>query len=341
MNERRFAARNDAYARELESYFRSFLVDDYASRALSVWDRDYSDAAAYARSVAPQREAWHQLLSPPELEPIGAARIGGEWLEGADSWWIELPLAGGLTAQAGLAVPDGGAEKLVVFQHGLGSAPERAFGVGDPDGVYDVVGRRLLAAGYAVLAPMNLTQIAPRNRAQRLARLAGTTVEGLELARLLLLLDVVSARFDLDSNAVGFWGSSWGGLAVQMWTPLSERFTVAVSSGFFNDRAAKMVVQDTRYVTFEDTSEDHAFLPGHLTAFGDADLASLICPRPFLVQIGKRDSIAWWPQVVEEYERARTHWKQLGLDSYIDLDLHSEGHVVRAEPGVEWLRRWL
>lgn len=341
MNERRFAARNETYMRELENYFRAYLVDDYTSRAESHWRRDYSDPEAYRNSTTKQREAWHQVLSPPELAADGEARISPEWLDDADSWWVDLPLNGGLTAQAGLAIPDGGAEKLVVFQHGLGSAPERAFGVGDPDGVYDSVGRRLLEAGYAVLAPMNLTQIEPRNRAQRLARLAGTTVEGLELTRLLLLLDTVSDRFDLDTKATGFWGSSWGGLAVQMWTPLSERFTVAVSSGFFNDRAAKMVIQDTRYVTFEDTSEDHAFLPGHLTAFGDADLASLICPRPFLIQFGRRDSIGWWPQVVEEYQRARTHWDQLGLGERIDLDLHQEGHVVRAGPGVSWLRHWL
>src|SRR5690625_1583938 len=343
MRERITRSRNATYLRELENFFRTYLVDEYPDRARRIWSRDYAGTEQYLHSVGPMRQAWRDILAPPELAVAGEGDITPDWLDGVRSWRIQQPLHRGLNAEAVLAMPEGGARRLVVFQHGLGAAstPERAFGVGDTDEIYDGAGTRLLDAGYAVLAPLNLTQIGPRNRAQRLARLAGTTMEGLEYARLQILLDLVAERFDLDTSRMGFWGSSWGGLAVQMFTPLDERFEVAVSSGFFNDRRAKMVVQDTRHVTFEDAGEDHAFLPGHLTAFSDADLASLICPRAFLVQIGELDAIGWWPDIVEEFHQARTHWDQLGAGDRIDIDLHKDGHVVRAEPGVSWIRRWL
>lgn len=341
MQERITRSRNATYLRELENYFRTYLVDDYADRSARLWRRDYTSAEGYVQSVASMRQAWREVLAPPELEVAGQPELTAEWIEGVESYWIQQPLRGGLNAQGVFALPAGGASALVVFQHGLGSTPERAFGVGDPQRTYDEVARRLLEAGYAVLAPLNLSFVDPRNRAQRLARLAGTTMEGLELSRLQVLLEVVAARFDLDISRMGLWGSSWGGLATQVWAPLDERFEVAITSGFFNNRQHKMVIDDPRYSSFERKGEDHAFLPGQLRAFADADLASLICPRAFMVQMGELDGIGWWPQVVAEHQRAREHWEQLGLGERTEIDLHKDGHVVRAAPGVAWMQRWL
>lgn len=333
--------RNGGYLYELEDYFRSTLVEEYPARSSRQWARDYSSAKQYVQSVDTMREKWREILAPPSLAPSGEPTIEDGWIDGLTSWWIRQPLHGGLSAQGGLAIPTGGAAKLVVFQHGLGSVPERAFGVDDPERTYDEVALRLLEAGYAVLAPMNLSFIPQRNRAQRLARLGGLTIEGIEFARLSQLLDTVQAKFGIDTSRVGLWGSSWGGMAVQFFSPLAERFAVGITSGFFNDRQQKMVVPDSRFGSFEKNDEEHAYVFGHLTAFGDADLASMVCPRPFMVQHGRLDAIAWWPQVVDEYERARSHWENLGLSDRVSLDLHEGGHVVRAAPGVDWMSQWL
>ncbi|WP_444605814.1 dienelactone hydrolase family protein [Brachybacterium sp. AOP29-B2-41] len=334
-------ARNGGYLYELEDYFRRTLVDEYPARSSRLWERDYSGPEHYSKSVDTMRARWRELLAPPTLSPIGEPSIEEGWIDGVSSWWIRQPLEGGLSAQGGLAVPVGGATQLVIFQHGLGSVPERAFGVDDPERTYDEVALRLLEAGYAVLAPMNLSFVEQRNRAQRLARLGGRTVEGIEFSRLSQLLDTVQEHFGLDTSRVGFWGSSWGGMAVQFFSPLVERFAVGITSGFFNDRQNKMAVPDPRFGSFEKNNEEHAYLFGHLTVFGDADLASMVCPRPFMVQHGRLDAIAWWPQVVEEFDRAQIHWSNLGLGDRVNIDLHEGGHVVRAEPGVDWIGKWL
>lgn len=330
-----YEERQAGYSMELEDYFRAQLVDGYAERSKALWCRDYTSKAAYLDSVSDRREAWRQLLAPPDLSSKGEAQIKESLIR--DGRWITVPLNEHLTAQGALVVPDG-ATKLVVFVHGLGSTPERVFGVDDERGTYDAVGRRLVDAGYAVLAPMNLIGIPARNRAQQLCRLAGTTMEGLEFARLQCLLQATwQLAPELDQSGYALAGMSWGGLATQYWTPLDERVVAAGSLGFFNDRCNKMVVQDTRYGTFYDTGEEHAFIPGLLQGFGDADLASLICPRPFYVSHGRADMIGWWPQIVDEFNRAKLHWDELGVGDHVRLHLHDGGHEVRARAFVDWL----
>lgn len=330
--------RQTGFRMELEDYFRSTLVDGYDALSATLWHRDHSSVEAYAASVADRREEWRRLLAPPNCT-VGDVATRGCAIPGAS--WLTVQLDHHLTAQGALVVPEG-ATRLVVFVHGLGSTPERVFGVGDESGVYDGVGARLVTAGYAVLAPMNLIGIPERNRAQALCRLAGTTMEGLEYARCQALLAAVGeVAPELDTAHYALTGMSWGGLAAQFWAPLDDRVAAAATLGFFNQRSNKMVVQDRRYGTFFDSGEDHAFLPGHLgRGFGDADLASLVCPRPFLVQHGKADAIGWWPQVVEEFGRARSHWEDLGVADRASLQLHDGGHVVEATSLLEWLHRW-
>lgn len=329
--------RNNGYAAEIEHFFRTRLVDRYDDRAAELWQRDTSSVEAYLDSVAERRQAWHDLLAPPSLTVHETHTR--DW-DVPDSTWIHLELDDGLTARGALVVPEG-ATKLVVFAHGLGSTPEKVFGLADPRDVYDHIGPRLVEAGYAVLAPMNLYVPRIRNRAQSLCRLAGTTMEGLEYARFQALLDTVgelAPGLDLDAYALA--GLSWGGLAAQYWGALDERAVAVATCGFYNHRPNKMVVEDPRWSSFYVTDGHHAYLHGMLSeGFGDADLASLVCPRPFLVQHGRADLIGWWMDVRDEFERAKEHWSALGLGERAEFHLHEAGHVVDGPQLIEWLAR--
>lgn len=331
------AARQDGYLQELEDWVRTQLVEGYEDLSGDLWDRDHSSEEAFLASVESRRDEWRRVLAPPELKAQGPAEVRPSEVPGGR--WLTVRLDGALTAQGLLVVPEG-ATKLVVFQHGLGSTPERVMGAGVGAETYDAVGTKLVEAGYAVLAPMNLIGIPPRNRAQSLARIAGTTMEGIEYSRFQHLLAATSElEPGLDVDAYAFAGMSWGGLAAQFWAPLDPRMAAVGTLGFFNDRSNKMVVQDTRYSTFYDEDEPHAFLQGHLSlGFGDADLASLVAPRRFFVQHGRADRIGWWPQVVAEFERARTHWEALGVGDRIALQIHEGGHDVDAAGLVDWLK---
>ena len=337
--------RTDAYAGQLEAYLRYWLVEEYPARAAEAWNRDYSGVAAFLKSVEPNRARWRKVIKPPALAATGPLQQKAHpSLAELGARWLKLPL-GGVTAEGLLAIPTGAtADKpvpLVIAQHGLGSHPERTFGLLDEGDHYHGHAAALVKAGFAVLAPMNLRTGERVNRIERLCRLADVSLPGIELIRMQRLLDEVLKDPRIDAERVGMWGLSRGGQMTMFWTPLEPRIKVAVVSGWFNHRRNKMVIPDPRYSCFLETREEHAFHDGWLTEFTDHDVVSLICPRPLLIQTGKKDGIAWWPQVVEEFETARQHYQKLGIAERIELDLQDGGHETHIASGLRFLKRWL
>ncbi len=336
-------ARTDAYASQLEQYLNLWLVDQYPERAAKAWNRDYSSPEAFVKSVEPNRQRWRQVLKPPKLPVSGpAVRKPHPPLAALRGEWVTVPL-GPLTAEGLLVFPAKaeGPVPLVIAQHGIGSWPERTFGLLDDGDAYHSYARALVDAGFAVLAPMNLRSAERRNRLERLCRLADTSLPGIELARIQHLLDAVLHDPRIDAENVGMWGVSLGGMATMFWMPLEPRIKAGVVCAWFNHRRNKMVIPDNRYSCFLETKEEHAFFDGWLTEFTDHDAVSLICPRPLLIQTGKKDGIAHWPQVVEEFETARSHYEKLGMPERMEMDLHDGGHEARVDSGVAFLKRWL
>lgn len=331
------------YADDLERHLREWLVDDYPRRAAGAWHRDYTSTEAFLQSVEPNRRRWKAILNPPDLKPKGDLRRDPiPELSEIEAQWISLPL-GAFSAEGILVVPESGDGKgvpLVIAPHGLTGDTGAIFGP-SKDQYYHSYGRVLAEAGFAVLAPCNVSSLERRNRLERMCRLADTTLSGVDLARLRRLLDAVLDDPRIDPERVGIWGLSLGGRASMYWTPLEPRIKVAVVSAWFNQRPEKMVVPSDLYSCFLDTKEEHAFLRGWLTEFSDPDAISLICPRPVLIQTGKQDGIAHWPDVVKSFEQASSHYEKLGLGNRISMKLHEGGHEVETESGIAFLRRWL
>jgi hypothetical protein len=337
--------RTDAYAAKLEAWLRQTLVEQYPERAAKAWRRDYSSIEAFVKSVEPNRSRWRSVIKPPALTKTGPLeRAPYEPLADVKAEWWRVPL-GGLTAEGIFAAPAAASAArpvpLVIVQHGIGSTPEKNFGLMDPTGAYHAYARELLKAGFAVLAPMNLRTVERRNRIERLCRLADLSLPGIELARMQRLLDEAVQEPRVDRERVGMWGLSLGGLATMFWMPLEPRIKAGVCSGWFNHRRNKMVIPDPRYSCFLETKEEHAFFTGWLIEFTDSDVVALICPRPFQVQTGKADKIAHWPMVVEEFNAAREHYQKLGIADRIEMDLRDGGHETHVEPGVRFLTKWL
>jgi dienelactone hydrolase len=333
--------RTNAYESQLENYLRQYLVDQYDERASDLWQRDYSSIDAFRRSVEPNRRRWESVvIKPPVLLKSGPLNRQPIVIEDIQGEWIELPL-GMITAQAFLAFPSGADKEehlpIVIVQHGIGSTPETPFRGGD----YHAYAKELLKAGFAVLVPMNLMSIERRNRIERLCRLADISLPGIELVRVQQLLDIVLTDPRIDPERVGMWGLSLGGMATMFWMPLEPRIKAGIVSGWFNQRQNKMAIPDNRYSCFLETKEDHAFFTGWLTEFSDHDVVSLICPRPLLIQHGKKDGIAYWPQVLEEFNLAKSQYEKLGIGERIQIDLHEGGHEAIIESGVTFMTRWL
>lgn len=342
---RAVADRQSLLRRELEDELRA-ASEALPERRRRLWQPDYASHERYLASVEPNRARWRGALGvdafgpsadgPPRLEPFLADA-------GLEAWYLTVPWSahGGMRAVYARPRQVAGPLPLVIAQHGIGSSPERVFGFDDDGDLYRAFGRRLVADGCAVLAPLHVTGAAPRARLQRLCLMLGGTLWGLEIARLQRLLDVVLTRDELDPGRVAMWGLSLGGAYTLFVGPLEPRIRVGVCAAWFNHRVRKMVVDDPRHSCFLSTDEEHVFVPGWLREFADADLAALWCPRPLLVQSGKADGIGWWPWIAEEIEQARLPYELLGCGERLAWELHEGGHEVGYEGGLAFLRRWL
>lgn len=329
---------------EIEDYLRQQALA-MPERREQLWRRDYRSVEAFLESVRPSRERWQEAMGEvePSVQPLTADCAPFLETDALRAEWVTLPFLGHYRARAVLALPKGGRPPypLVLAQHGLGSSPERVFGFDDPSNIYKAYGRLLVEAGFAVLAPLNVTDSEPRARLQRLCLMLGGNLAGLEIARTSRLLDYLATRDDVDSERMGMWGISLGGYYTLFTLPLEPRLRAGIVTAYFNDRVHKMAIEDPRYSCYLPLGEEHIFVSGWLREFGDSDIVSLICPRPLQVQMGKADGIAWWPLAAEEFELAAGHYRKLGMADRIELDLHEGGHEIDAETGIAFMRRWL
>ncbi len=338
------ADRQSLSRREIEDYLRRQCLD-YLDRRQEAWNPDYSSEEAFIKSVEPNRQHFREVLGvigpqDDDLQPATWPAFENDRFVGQ---WLRVRLADGLHAYALYARPKSanGPLPLVIAQHGISSSPEHVFGFIDPHRLYHAFGMRLLEAGYAVLAPLLTTDAARRSRLDRLCRLLGFTLQGLEVAKISRLIDWAERQPEIDAGRIAMWGLSMGGLFTLITTPVELRIKAAIIAAFFNHRVNKMVVEDPRYSCFLPTNEEYIFMRGWLSAFSDRDLMALICPRPLQVQHGKCDAIAWWPQVVDEFEAGRVYYQALGVGDRCELSLHEGGHEIVPDEGIRFLQKWL
>ena len=337
-----FLSDQDRLCQEVESALRRIILR-YPERSQLSWQRRYGSIEEYLDSVECNRERWAALLrAPDEWQQCAALEITTTT---AREKKISLTLAAGVQISAIYIEPGPAFQPpypLVVFLHGVDGSPEMVMGRLDSQPPsYQAVGLRLAEQGFAVLAPRMLNTFPQRNRINRMALLLSSSVWGLEVQAIRQLLAQAIPRLPVDKRRIGLWGLSMGGGYGLFLLPLEPSFQAGILSAWFNQRPAKMVVEDPRYSCFLPTDEEHAFLPSLLDGFSDCDLASLICPRPLLIQTGDHDPVSWPALVEQEFLQAKTHYQKLGVEERIQWDHHSGGHEVRIDSGIAFLQQWI
>ncbi len=335
--------RQSLMRRELESYLVNQCQQQLA--AATAWTLDHSSPAHYSASCEEHRARWSRTIGEFHFDAPFNARYEPFFEdETAVGQWLYIDLDDQLTARAALVLPKQrqGKLPLVIAQHGIGSSPERVLGFNDAVGYYHGYGRALVDAGYAILAPSNITNAAPRARLQRLCLLLGKTLAGLEVGKIRRLIDFATTLPEIDADRIGMWGLSLGGMYTMFTAPLEPRIKVAIIAAFFNDRLAKMAVSSPLYSCFLDVEEEHIWVPGWLAnGFDDSALLALICPRAVQVQQGRADGIGWWPLQHAAFAKAAEHYTQLQLADRAAYADHQGGHEILVAEGLAFLQQHL
>ena len=291
------------------------VLDGYVSRAVAnsvegregLWNRDYSSHNAYTESVEPNRARLQKrigCLDPrlpiEELAYIATTKTAARLTEDENytvsrvRWQVFEEVEGeGLLLEPKQNVP---ITAQIVALPDADWTPETIAGITDELPANIQFARRLAKAGCRVVVPLlinrddtysgNPTLGAMTNQPHRefIYRMAfelGRNIIGYEVQKVLSLVDWMS-----QSDApIGVIGYGEGGLIALYSAAVDTRIQATAVSGYFQSRQEVWREPIYRNVW------------GLLHEFGDAEIASLIAPRPLVVETSRGPEVAGPPSV--------------------------------------------
>ena len=291
------------------------VLDGYVSRAVAnsvegregLWNRDYSSHNAYTESVEPNRARLQKrigCLDPrlpiEDLAYIATTRTAARLTEDENytvsrvRWQVFEEVEGeGLLLEPKQNVP---ITAQIVALPDADWTPETIAGITDELPANAQFARRLAKAGCRVVVPLlinrddtysgNPTLGAMTNQPHRefIYRMAfelGRNIIGYEVQKVLSLVDWMS-QSDAPIGAIGY---GEGGLIALYSAAVDTRIQATAVSGYFQSRQEVWREPIYRNVW------------GLLHEFGDAEIASLIAPRPLVVETSRGPEVAGPPSV--------------------------------------------
>jgi dienelactone hydrolase len=230
----------------------------------------------------------------------------------------------------------------VVVQHGWEGTPYEV--IDRKRDSYFGVAARLADRGFVVFCPQNLYRGGDDYRAlDKEARAVKLSMWSLMLGQHERILTWLGGLPCVDPARIGFYGCSYGGLSAVYLPPLLEKYCLSISSANFNDWTS--MIASTRgagrasYMTRPAQWELAFFDMGN--TFSHAELAYLMAPRPFMVEHGMYDPVAYDWQVAAEYARVRWLYTQLGIPDQTTIEFRNGPHGFLCQESFKFLHQHL
>jgi len=324
----------------LKTFLLQKTEESVAARE-TLWQRDFASPAAYAKSVAPNRERLRRYLGvvdprvkDPRMQLVATVNAPAKVAEGEGYavYAVRWPVLDGVDGEGLLLEPKGGPLARIVALPDAGQTPEQLVGLAKGLPAKAQFARRLAENGCQVLVPVlidrgqqwsgnpaigRMTQQSHREWVYRMAYELGRHPVGYEAQKVLAAVDWFKRQH--PGGAVGAIGYGEGGMVALCAAALDTRIDVAVVSGYFREREGLYAEPIYRNVW------------AVLQEFGDAGVASLIAPRPLLIEasrgprVGKQGST---PGRIEspplastkaEFGRVQAIYRRLGRAGHIEL----------------------
>jgi dienelactone hydrolase len=273
----------------------AFLVSEIEKseqNRTAYWKRDLSSPARYIESVAPNRARLAHILgvrdartpfeTPELLATTNRPALVGHGAN-YEIFAVRWPVFGGVHGEGLLLVPKERAPVAdIIAVPDAEQTPEESVGLRPGIVAESQFARRLAETGCRVLIPALISRrplpdIADLNCREYLYRAAfelGRGLVGYEVQKILAAVDWFTKEAGERAN-IGILGWGEGGLLALYAGALDTRLDAVCVSGYFSDRRK----------LWQEPIDRNVF--GLLEQFGDAELASLIAPRPLIVEAAK------------------------------------------------------
>ncbi len=229
---------------------------------------------------------------------------------------------------------------VVVCQHGLEGRPTDTF-LGDHAAYHDFAAR-LCEQGYIVFAPQNLYLFKDRFRSlQRKANPLGKTLFSVIVPQHQQIVNWLKTLPQVDPRRIGFYGLSYGGKSAMRIPALVTDYSLSICSADFNEWVLKNASTRDRF-SYVWTGEYEIFEWNLGNTFNYAEMAALICPRPFMVERGHFDGVGEDHWVAHEYAKVRRLYAaQLKIGERTEIEWFVGPHTINGQKTFEFLNRHL
>jgi dienelactone hydrolase len=250
------------------------------------WNLDTSSAAAYEKSIQPNRERFKKIIGvvddrlPPRMERFGDDLRPALILEQTrfQVYQVRWSVVPGFFAEGLLVEPKGKVAANLIAVPDAGQTPEQLLGMvagHDANGL-----ARLAESGFRIVIPTLVSRAKLETEDRRLKRSdqtyrewiyrqafhMGRHIIGYEVQEVLAVVDWFTSRYPAEK--IGLLGHGEGGLIAFYAAACDPRIQNTIVSGYFGSREKVWAEPIYRNVW------------GLLREFGDAEILSLIQPRP-------------------------------------------------------------
>ena len=300
------AERSAQICDEMERYLDRENEALFAGRSAR-WRRDLTSPAAYVASIASQRERLRHIIGAvesrvphPELHYIDTTARAAKLAETAlyTAYLVRWPVYPGVDAEGLLLEPKGEVRARIVALPDADQSPEQVAGLTAGPALTAPFARRLAENGCQVLVPTLVsrastfsnsivakrsTNLPHREWIYRQAFELGRHIIGYEAQKVLAAVDWFEQQNLAKPCPIGVAGYGEGGLLALYGAAIDVRIDAVLVSGYFDSRQG---------IADEPIYRD---IFGLLTEFGDAEIASLVAPRPLVIEHSTLVSISGAP----------------------------------------------
>ncbi len=335
--------------RQMNACTQRLLVESPYTRAqfLSRVDTRNRDLEAFTKDIEWYRDYFRTEVigdfSGPLVDPKPRSRkiIDTERTAGYE---VVLDVLPGLFAYGILQIPKnigpGESRPAVVCQHGLEGRPQHVIGP-DQAQYYEAFATKLAERGFVTFAPQHLYIFQDRFRTlQRKANPIKKTLFSLMVPQHRQLVRWLGGLDEVDPDRIAFYGLSYGGKSAMRIPPLVESYCAVICAGDFNEWVWKNV-SDRDPVSYYGKGEYEIFEWDLGSTFNYAEMAALICPRPFMVERGHYDGVSHDEYVAFEYAKVRRMYADLKIPDRTEIEFFYGPHKIHGRGTFDFLHRHL
>ncbi len=334
---------------ELDRHNQQVLRDSASVRAEFFKRLDTSSLERYAETIEWYRDYFRDEVIGRfdlELSPANprSRRIYDD--RGFIGYEVVLDVFEDVIAYGILLVPrgiaDGERRPVVVCQHGLEGRPQDVADPSRDHPAYHQYAAKLARRGFVTFSPQNLYIFGDRFRTlQRKANPIKKTLFSVMVPQHHQITDWLAGLPFVDPERIGFYGLSYGGKSAMRIPPLVDRYCLSICSADFNEWVDKNASTHHGY-SYVWTGEYEIFEFDLGSTFNYAEMAALICPRPFMVERGHFDGVASDETVAWEFARVRRLYAaKLGIGDRCEIEWFVGPHTINGRGTFEFLERHL